>query len=138
LRFCEDWDLLLRLRERGAFVYVPGEIGIEYSLRLAANDNTGSIFDANRRAALDYLSAQYGLPHLQPKNYLDVALGLGFTVESLDGSAQTMRNDHAELYIGEEFLRLLGADDDEIHAPIEDDDEDESEDRNVGQGKLTE
>ncbi|HKD76302.1 MAG TPA: glycosyltransferase, partial [Ktedonobacterales bacterium] len=80
LRYCEDWDLLLRLRERGSFLYVPGEIGIDYSMRMGANDHTGNVFDEQRRAALDYLSQRYGLPPLVPKNFLDVALGLGFTI----------------------------------------------------------
>jgi len=33
---CEDWDFLLRLRERGELRYVPGEIGADYSLRVGA------------------------------------------------------------------------------------------------------
>ncbi len=83
LRFCEDWDLLLRLRERGTFLYVPGEIGIDYSMRVGTNDHAGNIFDGQRRAALDYLSRRYDLPPLVPKNFLDVALGLGFQVTSI-------------------------------------------------------
>jgi glycosyltransferase involved in cell wall biosynthesis len=85
LRYCEDWDLLLRLRERGSFVYVPGEIGIDYSMRMGANDHAGNVFDEQRRAALDYLSQRYGLPPLVPKNFLDVALGLGFQVTPVSG-----------------------------------------------------
>ncbi len=75
---CEDWDFLLRLRDRGELRYVPGEIGVDYSLRAVASDNLGSQFDERRRAALDRLSARYGLPHLDPKTFLDVATGLGF------------------------------------------------------------
>ena len=41
----------------------------------------------------------------------------------LDEIAQDMRNEHAGPYTGEEFLRLLGADDDEMNAPIEDDED---------------
>ncbi|WIG58430.1 MAG: hypothetical protein OJF49_001176 [Ktedonobacterales bacterium] len=80
LPFLEDWDLWLRLRQRGRLVYAPGEIGVDYSLRAEAGDNLGSTFDARRRAALDLLSARYGLPRLEPKTFLDVARGLGFAV----------------------------------------------------------
>lgn len=78
LRMCEDWDLLLRLREQGALLYSPGEIGIAYSFRLHASDHAGSIFDERRRAALDYLSQRYHLPPLVPKTFYDVARDLGF------------------------------------------------------------
>jgi len=55
LEVCEDWDLLLRLRDHGSFLYVPGEIGVEYSMRITARDNYSSTFDNRRRAALDLL-----------------------------------------------------------------------------------
>lgn len=83
LRFCEDWDLLLRLRNRGNFVYVPDEIGIEYSFRIHAHDHTGSIFDERRFAALDYLSRTYHLPPLIPKTYYDIAIEFGFQFTSI-------------------------------------------------------
>ncbi len=48
----------------------------------------------------------------------------GVTLSALlDEIAQDMRNEHSGPYTGEEFLRLLGADDDEINAPIEEDDD---------------
>lgn len=84
LAMCEDWDFLLRLRARGAFHYVAGEIGVDYSLRLAAGDNHGSRFDATRRAALSMLEARYGLPPLEPKTFLDVARGFGLPVVPSD------------------------------------------------------
>lgn len=74
---CEDWDLLLRLRDRGELRYVGGAIGVEYSQRLQAADHLGSRFDAGRQAALDLLSARYDLPPLVPKTFLDVARDLG-------------------------------------------------------------
>jgi glycosyltransferase involved in cell wall biosynthesis len=77
---CEDWDFLLRLRDQGEFHYVPGEIGVDYSLRLAAGDNLGSQFDERRDRALAMLMARYNLPPLVPKTFLDVARDLGFTV----------------------------------------------------------
>lgn len=78
---CEDWDFLLRLRDHGALRYVPGAIGVDYSLRTGAGDNLGSRFDARRRLALDMLAARYNLSHLDPKTFLDVARDLGFTIE---------------------------------------------------------
>lgn len=78
---CEDWDFLLRLRAHGAFAYVPGAVGVEYSLRAHAGDNLGSDFGAARRYALDLLSERYDLPPLVPKTFLDVARDLGFTVD---------------------------------------------------------
>ncbi len=78
---CEDWDFLLRLRDQGAFAYVPGAVGVEYSLRLHAGDNLGSDFGAARRQALNLLSERYGLPPLVPKTFLDVARDLGFAVD---------------------------------------------------------
>lgn len=77
---CEDWDFLFRLREQGAFEYVPGAVGVAYSLRVQAADNLGSTFDARRRQALDMLAARYGLEPLQPKTFLDVARDLGFAI----------------------------------------------------------
>jgi glycosyltransferase involved in cell wall biosynthesis len=77
---CEDWDFLLRLRNHGEFQYVPGAIGVTYSLRVAAGDNLGSEFGATRRRALDLLSERYGLPPLVPKTFLDVARDLGFAI----------------------------------------------------------
>jgi GT2 family glycosyltransferase len=74
---CEDWDLLLRLRDRGELRYVGGAIGVEYSQRLKTADHLGSRFDAGRQAALDLLSARYGLPPLVPKTFLDVVCDLG-------------------------------------------------------------
>jgi glycosyltransferase involved in cell wall biosynthesis len=75
----EDWDLFLRLRDCGHLLYVDGDIGVDYSLRLATGGNASSIFDVQRRAVLDLLSKRYGLPHLEPKTFRDVALDLGFT-----------------------------------------------------------
>ncbi|HEU5437835.1 MAG TPA: glycosyltransferase family 2 protein [Ktedonobacterales bacterium] len=75
----EDWDLLLRLRAFGGFHFTAG-IGLEYSQRVQAGDNASSVFDDRRRATLDTLSARYGLPHLEPKTFLDVARELGFAL----------------------------------------------------------
>ena len=80
LTLCEDWDFLLRLRERGALQYVPGAVGTDYSFRLHAGDNLGSQFDAVRDATLHLLAERYGLPPLQPKTFLDVAKTLGFPI----------------------------------------------------------
>ncbi len=80
LEFCSDWDLLLRLRDQGSFLYVPGEIGVEYSMRIMARDNYGSTFGSRRRAALDYLMSHYNLPPLVPKTFYDVARDLGCEV----------------------------------------------------------
>jgi glycosyltransferase involved in cell wall biosynthesis len=77
---CEDWDFLLRLRERGALCYVGGTIGVDYSFRVSAMDNLGSVFDDRRRAVLDLLSRRYGLGPLVPKTFLDVARDLGFAL----------------------------------------------------------
>jgi len=79
LLITEDWDFFLRLRDYGRLLYVDGEIGVDYSLRLATAGNASSIFDAQRRAVLDLLSKRYGLPYLEPKTFRDVALDLGFT-----------------------------------------------------------
>lgn len=79
LRHLEDWDVLLRLREYGALLYVPGEIGVEYSVRLSANDNFGATFDQERRECLDWLTARYALPPLVPKTFYDVARDFGCT-----------------------------------------------------------
>lgn len=75
--FCEDWDFLLKLRTQGTLHYVPGEIGSEYSMRILANDNSSSVFDHRRRAALDLLETRYNLPRLAPKTFYDVARDLG-------------------------------------------------------------
>ncbi|TMC22499.1 MAG: glycosyltransferase [Chloroflexi bacterium] len=77
---CEDWDFLLKLRTQGMLLYVPGEIGIEYSMRVLANDNMGSTFDNRRYAALAMLETRYHLPHLIPKTFYDVARDLGWEV----------------------------------------------------------
>ncbi len=76
---CEDWDFLLRLRQLGSFQYIPGDIGVDYNLRLAG-DNLGSQFGEDRQRALRMLSERYGLPPLQPKTFLDVARDLGFAI----------------------------------------------------------
>ncbi len=76
---CEDWDFLLRLRQLGSFQYIPGDIGVDYNLRLAG-DNLGSQFGEVRQRALQMLSERYGLPPLQPKTFLDVARELGFAI----------------------------------------------------------
>lgn len=76
LRVLEDWDLLLRLREKGSLYFAPG-LGVEYSLRAPGGGNVSTVYDARRRAALDTLSARYALPHLEPKTFLDVARELG-------------------------------------------------------------
>lgn len=77
LSILEDWDLLLRLRDYGELLYVPGEIGIEYSVRLSAGDHMGAVFDQKRRDGLDRLSARYTLPPLIPKTFYDVARDFG-------------------------------------------------------------
>jgi len=41
-RYVRIGDLLLRLRDHGSFLYVPGEIGVEYSMRITARDNYSS------------------------------------------------------------------------------------------------
>src|SRR5262249_17334535 len=79
LLITEDWDFFLRLRDRGHLLYVDGEIGVDYSLRLATGGNASRVFDAQRGAVLDLLSKRYGLPRLAPKTFHDVALDLGFT-----------------------------------------------------------
>lgn len=89
LPFCEDWDLLLKLRARGDLRFVPGAVGVEYSMRIAANDNSGSVFDARRRAALDLLTARYGLPYLAPKTFFDVARDLGCAVVPVLSESET-------------------------------------------------
>ncbi len=81
LLFCEDWDFLLKMRNIGKILFVPGEIGVDYSMRLAAQDNSGSVFDSNRRAALDLLAERHHLPPLAPKTFLDVAHDLGCLIE---------------------------------------------------------
>jgi glycosyltransferase involved in cell wall biosynthesis len=82
---CEDWDFLLKLRTQGIFLYVPGEIGSEYSMRILANDNMSSAFDSNRYAALALLETRYNLPPLVPKTFYDVARDLGCEVMPVDG-----------------------------------------------------
>jgi len=77
---CEDWDLLLKARTQGILLYVPGEIGSEYSMRILANDNTSSTFDSQRYAALALLETRYNLPPLVPKTFYDVARDLGCEV----------------------------------------------------------
>ena len=77
LSMAEDWDLLLRLRDEGMLLYVPGEVGIAYSVRLSANDHSGAIFDQRRRECLDRLVARYGLSPLVPKTFYDVARDFG-------------------------------------------------------------
>lgn len=76
LTFCEDWDLLLRLRAYGQFRFVD-RIGAEYSMRIAAQDNSGSVFDTARQKALDELTQRYHLPPLVPKTFYDVAHDFG-------------------------------------------------------------
>ncbi len=83
LLFCEDWDFLLKMRNVGKFLFVPGEIGVDYSLRISAQDNTGSVFDKNRRAALDLLAERHVLPPLEPKTFFDVARDLGCLIENI-------------------------------------------------------
>jgi glycosyltransferase involved in cell wall biosynthesis len=80
LPFCEDWDLLLRLRDQGELLYVLGDIGVDYSMRIQANDHAGSTFDERRRATLDLLTERYHLPPLVPKTFYDVARDLGCVV----------------------------------------------------------
>lgn len=87
LPFCEDWDLLLRLRQRGELRFVPGEIGVDYSMRIAAGDNSGSTFGPVRQATLDLLSSRYGLPPLAPKTFLDVARDLGCAIVPVGNEA---------------------------------------------------
>lgn len=84
LRVLEDWDLLLRLRAKGAFHFEPG-LGVEYSLRAPGGGNVSTAFDAQRRAALDTLSARYNLPPLEPKTFLDVARELGVELRQAAG-----------------------------------------------------
>jgi glycosyltransferase involved in cell wall biosynthesis len=83
---CEDWEFLLRLRERGALRYAGSAVGVYYSQRVSsaeASSHLGSQFDARRRAVLDHLAACYGLPYLVPKTFLDVARDLGFALHPL-------------------------------------------------------
>jgi GT2 family glycosyltransferase len=74
---CEDWDFLLKVRTQGTLLYVPGDIGSEYSMRILANDNISSTFDHQRYAALALLETRYHLPPLVPKTFYDVARDLG-------------------------------------------------------------
>ena len=80
LKVCEDWDFLLRIRSQGILLYVSGEIGSEYSLRIVANDNMGSVFDQNRYTTLSLLEARHHLPRLVPKTFYDVARDHGCEV----------------------------------------------------------
>ena len=82
---CEDWDFLLKLRPQGMFLYVPGEIGSEYSMRILANDNMSSTFDRSRYAALTLLETRYNLPRLVPKTFYDVARDLGCEIIPVEG-----------------------------------------------------
>ncbi len=77
---CEDWDLLLRLRQHGEFVYVPGAVGVDYSFRATPDDQVSINFGPERYAALALLSTRYNLPPLVPKTFLDVARDLGFAI----------------------------------------------------------
>jgi hypothetical protein len=81
---CEDWDLLLKVRTQGTLLYVPGEIGSEYSMRILANDNISSTFDSQRYAALALLETRYNLPPLVPKTFYEVARDLGCEVIPVD------------------------------------------------------
>ena len=83
---CEDWDFLLKVRTQGTLLYVPGEIGSEYSMRILANDNISSTFDRQRYAALTLLETRYNLPPLVPKTFYDVARDLGCEVIPVDVS----------------------------------------------------
>ncbi len=80
MEVCEDWDFLLKLRSQGTFLYVPGEIGSDYSMRILTNDNMSSTFDSNRYAALALLETRYNLLPLIPKTFYDVARDLGCEV----------------------------------------------------------
>ena len=82
----EDWDFLLKVRTQGTFLYVPGEIGSEYSIRISAGDNTSSTFDSRRYAELALLETRYNLPHLVPKTFYDVARDFGCEVIPVDGT----------------------------------------------------
>jgi len=84
----EDWDFLLKIRTQGNFLYVPGEIGSEYSIRIAAGDNTSSTFDSRRYAELALLETRYNLPHLVPKTFYDVARDFGCEVIPVDGTQE--------------------------------------------------
>jgi len=76
----EDWDFLLKIRTQGTLLYVLGEIGSEYSMRIAAGDNTSSTFDSRRYAELALLETRYSLPPLVPKTFYDVARDFGCEV----------------------------------------------------------
>jgi GT2 family glycosyltransferase len=94
LRVLEDWDLLLRLRTKGTFHFEPG-LGVEYSLRAPGGGNVSTVFDDQRRAALDTLSARYGLPPLEPKTFLDVARELGFELKAAPGGTRHAQSGRA-------------------------------------------
>jgi glycosyltransferase involved in cell wall biosynthesis len=85
---CEDWDFLLKLRTQGTLLYVPGEIGSEYSMRILANDNMSSTFDNRRYAALALLETRYNLPPLVPKTFYDVARDFGCEVIPVNGTQE--------------------------------------------------
>lgn len=87
LRVLEDWDLLLRLRATGSLHFEPG-LGVEYSLRAPGGGNVSTVYDAGRRAALDTLTARYGLPPLEPKTFLDVARELGVDLKAQPPAAE--------------------------------------------------
>lgn len=91
MHVCEDWDFLLKIRTQGTFLYVPGKIGSEYSIRISARDNTSSTFDSRRHAALALLETRYHLPHLVPKTFYDVARDFGCEVIPVDGTQEEKR-----------------------------------------------
>lgn len=88
LPFVEDWDLLLRLRQHGVLLYVPGEIGVEYSVRTQGTDHIGAVFNQERQNCLDWLTARYELPPLIPKTFYHVARDLGCEIVPYPGKEE--------------------------------------------------
>jgi len=72
--FSEDWDFLLRAERLGRPRRVPG-VGVE--IRMRDHGHASQDFGAERRACLDRLAAQHGLPHLDIKTFWEVAGDVG-------------------------------------------------------------
>lgn len=73
----DDWDWLLRARERTAFVRCPR---IVIAVRIwSGGGNLSAVFDERRLAALREIERRHGTPRLEPKTFWEVAETLGDT-----------------------------------------------------------